>query len=40
VRPALIGIVTVFTAAFILAIFSPLRAARDDEDTDHSEESG
>ena len=32
VRPALIGIVGVFTAAFIIAICSPLRAAHDDDD--------
>lgn len=40
VRPTLIGIVGVFAAAFIIAICSPLRTARDDEDTDSSDESG
>ena len=33
-RPALIVIIAVYAAAFIIAIASPLRAARDDEETD------
>ena len=36
VCPTFIGIVGVFTAAVIIAICSPLGAARDDEDTDSS----
>jgi hypothetical protein len=36
VRPALILVVVVFGVAFIVAIASPVRTARDDEDTDPS----
>ncbi|GAA1760831.1 MFS transporter [Agromyces humatus] len=38
-RPSLFIIVGVYAAAFIIAIASPLRAARDDEDTDDREMS-
>ena len=38
-RPTLIGVVAAFTAAFLIAIFSPVRAARDDEEPENSDEA-
>lgn len=38
--PTLVCVVVVFTAAFVIAIASPVRAARDDEAADHSSDSG